>query len=859
MKSALLLLALVPVATWAQDAKTTQLPPASSLLENLAPRCVGPTTMGGRVTDISVYEKEPRIFYVASASGGIWKTENGGISFTPEFQHEDTSNIGAVAVCQTNPDLVWVGTGEGTSRNSTGYGHGIYKSTDGGKTWTNMGLLGTYHFSRIVIDPRNCDTVYAGALGMLWGPNQDRGIFKTTDGGKTWKKLLYVNDKTGVADLAIDPSNPRVLLAAMWEHIRYPYNFISGGGGSGLYKSVDGGATWYQVHRGLPKTAVGRIGISYMRHNPKVVVATVEAKDGIGTYRSTDGGESWTKLSSLNPRPFYFSIPRQDPNDLNRIYVPAVSLHYSDDGGKTFRAMRESVHVDHHAMWIDPSDSNHMIIGEDGGVAQTRDRGATWEHLNYMPIGQFYVATYDMRKPYWVYGGLQDNGCWAGPTQSTRGGVAYFDFYGIGGGDGFHVQVDPDDWTTVYSESQGGALQRLDQKYGGGKFIAPRPPKGEKYRANWNTPFIISQYNPHTLYFGGNRLHKSVDRGETWHAISPDLSGNDPNKQKPGEGSVSPEDTGAETYDTIITIGESPMKQGLLWVGTDDGKVQMTQDDGEHWADVTNNIKDLPPFTWVSRVTPSRFVEGRAYATFDGHRSNDYKTYVATTEDYGKTWKWITAGLATSEPCYVIKEGLHNPDLLFLGTETGLYVSFDRGASWMKYKNADWPTVPVYDLDIQPREDEMVIATHGRSIWILPIGPIDELTKDNMQKDVYFAKPSNVYAFGRMTGSEWDGDRVWNSPNTQPGTLFAYYLKKDMPGDAKITITDASGDSSISDTTGTCKAGLNTVRWNARARGRVIPAGDYRVTLKVGGKEYYQTLHVEDVTDLQNVSPPRMN
>ena len=857
MKRALLLLFLAPLGVSAQDTKSNTSVNYASLLDNLPARCIGPTTMGGRVTDVAVYEKEPRIFYVASASGGIWKTENGGITFEPEFQKEQTSNIGAVAVSQSDPNLVWVGTGEGTSRNSTGYGCGIFKSTDGGKTWTKMGLESTRHFSRVVIDPYNPNVVYAGALGTLWGPNEDRGVYKTTDGGKRWKKLLYVNDKTGVADMAMDPSNNRTLLCAMWEHMRYPYNWVSGGPGSGLYKSTDGGNAWHKLSKGLPKGPFGRIGLSYMRHNPKVVVATVEAKDGTGTYRSMDGGESWAKLTALNPRPFYFSVPRQDPNDLSRIYVPAVSLHYTDDGGKTFRAMKESVHVDHHAMWIDPNDSNHMIIGEDGGVAQTRDRGATWEHLNYMPIGQFYAATYDMRKPYWVYGGLQDNGCWAGPTQSSRGGVAYFDFYGIGGGDGFHVQVDPEDWTTVYSESQGGALQRLDQKYGGGKFIAPRPPKGEKYRANWNTPFIISQYNSHTLYFGGNRLHKTVDRGDTWRAISADLSFNDATKQKPGEGSVTPEDTGAETYNTIITISESPMKEGLLWIGTDDGRVQVTQDDGGHWTDVGANIKNIPPFTWVSRVTASRFAEGRAYVTFDGHRNNDYKTYVYVTEDYGKTWKALNANLPASEPCYVIKEAIHNPDLLFLGTEGSLYISFDRGASWNRYKAADWPTVPVYDLEIQPREEDLIIATHGRSIWTLPIGALEELTKDNVAKDTYFAKPSNAYIFGRLANAGWEGDRLWVSENTQPGTLFTYYLKKDATGDAKITVTDPSGTNQVADLTGPVKAGLNAVKWTPRSRGRTVPAGDYRVTLKVGGKEYYQTLHVEDVTDLQNASPPR--
>jgi photosystem II stability/assembly factor-like uncharacterized protein len=874
MKRALILLAIPAVAglsrtsvaqftstptasTATKPSTPVPIPPYESLLANLNARSIGPTTMGGRVTDIAVYEKEPRIFFVGAASGGVWKTENGGITFAPIFQKEGSSDIGAVAVSQSDPNLIWVGTGESTSRNSAGWGVGIYKTTDGGKTWKNMGLPNSYHFSHILIDPRNSDVVYAGVLGGLWGFNPDRGVYKTTDGGKTWKKVFFVDDRTGVGDIVMDPSNNKTLLVGMWERERFPYNFISGGHGSGMYKSTDGSATWRHITKGLPTSLLGRIGLNYFRKNPRIVIATVEAKEG-GMFRSTDGGESWTKTSSLDPRPFYFSVPRQDPNDITRIYVPAVSLHYSEDTGKTFRAMRSSAHVDHHAMWIDPADSNHMLIGEDGGTAQTRDRGATWEHLNYMAIGQYYAVTYDMRKPYWVYGGLQDNGSWAGPTQTTRGGVAFFDFYNIGGGDGFHAQVDPEDWTTVYSESQGGAMSRIDQKYGGGRYVQPRAPRGEKYRFNWSTPFILSPFNSHTIYFGGNRLFKSVDRGDHWLPVSPDLSYNEPDKQKPGAGSVSPEDTGAEAYGTIITIAESPMKQGELWVGTDDGKVQMTTDDGQHWNDLTAKIPGLPKYTWTSRVTPSRFVDGRAYATFDGHRNQDFATYVYKTEDFGKTWTKLNANLPTIEPCYVIKEGLANPDLLFLGTEYSLWVSFDRGEHWIRYRTGDWPTVPVHDFEIHPRDKDLIIATHGRSLWTLPVGALDELTQDNLKKDVYFAKPTTIYLFGRTDqGQEWDGDRIWVSPNNQPGTLFTYYLRKATVGDAKITITDPSGENEIGSTTGGHEAGLNTVTWSAQNRNRLV-AGDYRVELNIGGKNYYSTLHVEEVTDQMNTSVPRI-
>lgn len=832
------------------------LPPYDSLLGNLTARNVGPTTVAGRVTDIAVYEKEPRIFYVAAAAGGVWKTENSGITFTPVFQKEATSNIGAIAVCQSDPKIVWVGTGEATSRNSAGWGNGIYKSTDGGSTWTNMGLQNCTHFSKILIDPENPNVVYGGGLGNLWGYNADRGLYKTTDGGKTWTKSLYVDDKTGVADVEMDPKNHNVLLCAMWEKLRMPYNFISGGPGSGLYRSTDAGRSWHKVFKGLPKGTLGRIGLNYFRKDPRIVVASVEAPElQRGIFRSEDGGESWKKISGLDPRPFYFSIPRQDPNDINRIYVPYVEIQYSDDMGKTFKPFPTSVHVDHHAFWIDPNDSNHILIGEDGGVGQTRDRGAKWQHFHNLPIGQFYIVTYDMRRPYFVYGGLQDNGCWGGPTQTTHGGVTYQDFYNLGGGDGFHVEVDPNDWTTVYSESQGGAIMRYDQKYGGIRFIQPRPAKGEKYRMNWNTPFVLSHWNSRTIYFGANKLLKSVDRGDHWAAISPDLTYNNPAWEKPGQGSVSPEDTGAETYDTIITIGESPIKQGTIWVGTDDGRIQLTQDEGVHWTDVTPPTSQVPANTWVSRVTPSRYVEGRAYATFDAHRSNDYNTYVFVTEDFGKTWTKLNGNLPDNDPCYVIKEGLKNPDLLFLGTEHALFVSFDRGQSWSRYQTGDWPTVPVYDLTIQPQDEDLVIGTHGRSIWTMHIEPLEELTKDNLQQDVVLTRPNDVYLFGRVDTYDWNGDDVWMSANTQPGTMFAYYLRKDMSGDAKITVSDASGENRVVSLTGPTKAGLNTVNWKVA---RLLRPGDYRVDLNVGGKDYYQDLHVEEVTDEQNLSAPRM-
>ncbi|MCO5295406.1 MAG: hypothetical protein M9921_00965 [Fimbriimonadaceae bacterium] len=846
MKRLLLFAALLPLAAFGQNNPLLGgTDKWSSVLTNLPARNLGPTTMGGRITDISVYEKEPRIFYAGSASGGLWKTVNGGITLQPVFEKEVVASIGAVAVCQTNPDLVWVGTGEPTSRNSSSWGAGVFKSEDGGKTWKMMGLPESRHISRIAIDPRNPDTVFIGALGQLWGANEERGLYKTTDGGKSWKKVLSVDSNTGVVDVKIDPSDSKTLIAATWQRLRFPWNFISGGPGSAIWKSTDGGESWRKVTKGLPTDTLGRIGLDFFRKDPKIVVATVESKEGGGFYKSKDKGESWARLSNTNPRPFYFSVPRQDPQDENRVYVAAVQLYSSDNGGELFRTMRTSVHVDHHAMWIDPNDSNHMLIGEDGGLAQTRDRGDTWEHLNMPDIGQFYAVAVDMRKPYWVYGGLQDNGSWGAPTQTSRGGVSYFDWINVGGGDGFHVQVDPEDWATVYSESQGGAVGRIDLRGGFQRSIRPRGQRNE-YRFNWSTPFIISPHNAKTLYLGGNKLFKSVDRGDNWNTISDDLTTNDPEKQKPGEGSVSPEDTGAERHCTIITISESPAKQGLLWVGTDDGLVHISRNDGVSWENVVGNISGLPANTWCSRVTASAFEEGRAYATFDGHRSNDYKPYVYVTEDFGKTWKSLAGTLPAVGSTYVIKEGTQNPDLLFVGTETGLFVSLDRGENWTKY--AGLPTVPVHDLVIHPRELDLVIGTHGRSIWIVPVGALEQLTTAAREKDVVLCKPADVYLMGRTSrGGDFDGDRLFVSTNTQPGTMICYYLKAEATG-VKINISDAAGNS-VADLTGTGAAGLNAVSWTGRGR-RGLAAGDYRVTLTVGENTFLTSVRVEDLGPL---------
>lgn len=863
-----------PAARQAAPAVQTSAPaePTYPLLANLVPRSIGPVTVGGRVTGLAVYEKKPSIFYVASASGGLFKTVNNGTTFAPVFEREGSISLGAVAVSQSDPNLVWVGTGEATSRNSVAWGDGVYKSTDGGKTWQHMGLAETMHIGKIVIDPRNPNVVYVGALGRLWGSNPERGLYKTTDGGKTWKRILFVDDYTGVIDIAVDPHNPNTMLVAMWQRLRKPWDFASGGPGSGLYKTTDGGRSFRHLVKGLPTyTNWGRVGLTYYEKNPRIVTALVEyhadpkKEKGLptdrgqtstyagGTFRSTDGGDSWTKVNPLDPRPFYFSLPVQDPVDENRVYVLSDSMRTTDDGGKTFKVQRTTVHPDYHAFWIDPRDNDHLIAGCDGGVYVSYDRAQKWEHLDNLPIGQFYQVSADMRQPYWVYGGLQDNGCWGIPSQARGRGVAFYHAVGLDGGDGFYTQVDPTDWTTVYTESQNGGLTRTDLTTGNQRGVRPPASLTHGYRANWSTPFIISPHNPRTLYFGANYLFKSVNRGDRWKAISPDLTTNDPSKLSPGKDSVTPENTGAERHCSIITISESPLKAGLIWVGTDDGNIQVTQDDGGTWTNVTRNLPGVPANTWVSHVVASKWAEGRAYATLDGHRSNDFKPYLFVTEDYGKTWKPLVNGLPDYDCLYVVREGERNPDLLYLGSEMSLRISVDRGQTWMRFRNK-FPTVAVHDLLVHPRDLDLIIATHGRSIWTMDVSGLEGLSAEKLNQDVVLTHPQDVVRIGQYSPQEWTGDHVYYAPNSQPGTRIEYYLKA-KPKAVNLVITDAAG-SRRQTLLSTSSPGLNVVAWDGTFDDAEAPEGDYRVTLTVGGKDYTTAVHVTGPVGTRRPSDP---
>lgn len=818
------------------------------ILSNIEPRELGPTTLGGRVSDVAVYEKDPRIFYVATASGGVWKTENGGAKLEPIFDKQPSLATGAVAVNPNDPNDVWVGTGEGSSRNSTCYGDGLYHSTDGGKTWTLVGFEKCRQFSRITFDPNNSKTILVAALGNLWGTNPDRGLFKTTDGGKTWKKVIDGGDKVGVIDVVYNAKNSKIVLAATWERLRVPYNFYSRSANNAIWRSTDGGDHWTKITKGMPKGDLGRIGLDIMRSNPKICVATIDAKDGGGYFRSEDEGQSWVQTSKLDPRPFYFSVPRIDPNDENRCYLPGTELQFSDDKGKTFKTMGD-MHPDHHAFWIDPKDSNHMIDGNDGGLVQSRDRGKSWEFLATMRIGQFYAVDYNMMKPYWFGGGAQDNGSWIGPSQTNHGGVLYYDFVGFQFGDGFHVQFDKADSEWFYSESQGGGIMKSSRINGSDQSVRPTnaktgEPASEKYRFNWSTPFVLSPYNQSTIYMGGNKVFKSIDKGVHWKAISPDLTTNDPSKLKPVEGDII--NSGAELHCTIITLNESPNKPGVLWAGTDDGLIQVSQDDGSTWKEVGANISGVPKSTWVSRVAPSRYQAGRCYVSFDGHRTNDYKPYVYMTEDFGATWKNITGNLPDGS-VYVVKEGIKNEKLLFAGTEFGLFVSLDQGANWTKYVTGSWPNVRVDDVTIHQRDMDLLIATHGRSFWSIPISPLEQLTDDARTKDVFLCEPATAYLLGRQDGAGYTSFGEFSARNTQPSTVIAYWLKNKTDDKVVVSVLDAKGNE-VTKFDGKGAAGLNTVAYNIRGRNSTRRTSDFTVVLKIGDKEVARTsLRVENL------------
>jgi photosystem II stability/assembly factor-like uncharacterized protein len=744
-----------------------------ALFKDLQWRNIGPANMSGRVTDIQAVDMDFRHVLVASASGGVWKSANAGTTWEAIFDDYGSASIGAVAIFQKNPDIIWVGTGEANVRNSVGWGDGIYKSTNGGKTFTRVGLEESHHIARIVTHPEDPDIVYVAAQGHLWGYTGQRGLYKTADGGETWQKLgngLPDDGKTGCTDIEMDPTDPDVLYTAFWQRLRQPHRFDSGGPLGGIFKTTNGGQTWKKLTDGLPEGDIGRIGIAIYRADPKIVMAIVEhgfqpkrgsedykdmSKLGSGIYRSEDGGETWTFVNRYNNRPFYYSQIYINPNDDQRVYAMGGQAQVSEDGGRTFQSGMPGIAGDFHVMWLDPNNKNRYFVGNDKGVSITYDHGDHFNFFDNYAISQAYAVSADMRDPYYVYVGLQDNGIWGGPSNSRDfNGIFNDHWFKFHSGDGFYTAVDPTEWTTVYTESQGGRIRRNHALFRQ-KSTAITPnrintlnwedtipkladPNRPVLRMNWNTPFILSHHNPWIIYYGANFLFKSIDRGGTWQVISPDLTTNDPDKTLRDSGGLTRDITGAETHCTIVTISESPLMPGLIWVGTDDGNVQLTLDDGVTWTDVRQNISGVPAASrWVSRVEASHFDKGVCYVAFDGHRGDDFHPYVYRTEDFGRTWENITNNLPDGHCVYVIREDLKNRNLLFAGTEFGIFVSVDRGVTWTELMNG-MPTVAVHDLLIHPRGGDLIAGTHGRGVYILDdITPLQQFTDEVSGKEAH--------------------------------------------------------------------------------------------------------------------------
>ncbi|MEQ1675118.1 MAG: hypothetical protein ABL876_00375 [Chitinophagaceae bacterium] len=767
---------------------------ALSQFKNWKPRNIGPAGMSGRITAIDAIVSNPNTVYVGAASGGVWKTENSGQTWTPVFDEQPTQNIGAIAIQQSNPSVVWVGTGEGNPRNSLNLGAGIYRSPDAGKTWKKMGLDKTVCIHRIVIDPTNGNTIYAAAIGNPYAEHNDRGVFKSTDGGDTWNKILYVNDTTGCADLIIDPSNPNKLIAAMWQFRRTPWNLTSGGSGSGLYITVDGGKNWQKLSKedGLPEGQLGRIGIAFARSMPSRVYAKVEATKN-GLYKSDDGGFKWTLVNSnpdqITDRPFYYQEIYVDPKNENRIYDVHSTITFSEDGGKSFSTMipYSGIHPDHHAWWINPEDPNLIIEGNDGGIGISRDRGKNWVFDEKIPVGQFYHINVDNEMPYNVMGGMQDNGSWLGPGYTwSNGGIRNYYWSNVGGGDGFDVMSDPEDASWVYSMSQGGNVGRRNWKTGEGWFIKPPAlDPNQMLRFNWNSAIAQDPFDKKTIYFGSQFVHKSTDKGVNWETISTDLSMNDTTRIKAFQntGGLTMDITGAETYGTILTIAPSAKENGTIWAGTDDGNVQLTRDGGKTWTNFRGKIAGLPTGCWIPQIVASRHNAGEAFVVANDYRRGDSKTYFFRTTDYGKTWSRMADENKVRGYALCMIQDPSEPNLIFLGTEHGLWVSLDNGVTYEQWKNG-YPSVSTYDLAIQEREADLVIATFGRALWILDdIRPLRKLAAAKGQSltapVTLFPAPDAVQAqYKAAPGYEWSTYGLYDGENRRRGAAVSFFINK---------------------------------------------------------------------------------
>jgi photosystem II stability/assembly factor-like uncharacterized protein len=823
------LLSLIPFLLFSQLDHT-------DLVKSFKYRNVGPANQGGRITDIEADGNDFAKVYIAVASGGVWKSTNAGTTWTPIFDDYETASIGDIALDPNNSEVIWVGTGEANNRNSVSWGNGIYKSTDGGGTFANKGLQSTHQISRVLVNPDNPDDVCVCALGHLWGYSGERGLFRTTDGGNKWDKItngLPNDGKTGCIDMVRDSKNSKILYAAFYHRLRQPWTFQSGGDEGGIFKSTNGGKSWKKLTNGLPSGATGRIGLAIYEKNPKILMAIVEAEKtdtlgipGSGLYRTEDGGKTWIYTNTYNNRPFYYSQIRINPHDDQRVYALTTRFMVSEDGGKTLKNGSEDqeVHGDFHAMWLDPRDPDRYYLGADKGLSITHDHGQYFRLIDNLPIAQYYRINYDMRDPYYVYGGLQDNGSYATAsfTRDARG-ILSDSNWKMHWGDGQDAASNPGDWTDMYSSMENGSYFKYNPKTRDIRRISPNPlntynhwdyfKKNESdpasaNRFNWSAPLIMSPHNPRHIYVAGNHLYRSVDKGKSWMIISPDLSTNDAVKRVQGQsGGVTPDNTGAETHCTISSVAISPIKEETIWVGTDDGNIQVTTDGGRNWNSVRSRIPDVPDGIWVSRIEASRFQDGRAYVSFDGHRSDHFGTWIWSTDDFGASWKKITSGFTEGETVRVIREDVKNANLLFAGTETGVWYSINRGSSWNRLK-LNMPTVSIYDIKIHPRENDLIVGSHGRSLWILDdISPLQQLSSpvQNQKLHIFDQKQATLWeniSRGGQRGHFWfAGENPETIENTSsvPRAGFrnlaaiTYMVGEGLSDSLTMTISDING------------------------------------------------------------------
>jgi photosystem II stability/assembly factor-like uncharacterized protein len=844
-------------------------------------RNIGPANMMGRIAAVEAHPDNYRHVLMASASGGVYKSLNGGMTWDIIFDKYGANSIGSVAMYTPNPDIIWVGTGESANRNSSGWGNGLFKSINGGKSFEYVGLQNTQHIAEIATHPSNPDIVYVATVGHLWGYQGERGLYKTMDGGRSWEKLtsgLPDDGKTGCTEIIMHPENPDVLFAGFYHRLRTPYHYTSGGEQGGMFKSADGGKTWRKLTSGLPTGETGMIDISIHRKNPDIMVAAVEADEnlpegvpGTGIYRSDDGGESWHYLYKHAVRPFYHGQICIDPLDDNYIYMVSRGPVLSTDGGKTFQERRwRADGGDDHDMWISPNDSHIMYLATDQGLKLSVDRGQTWLSLNNTAIGQYYAIGVDMRDPYWVVGGLQDNGLWITPSNSREyRGILNMHSTWLGEGDGFHAQVDPRDYRTIYLVNHVGFACRVNFETREYAYITPtpetvinfgdyvdpdfdeepidytidpgehwffyeyadRPQLPPQFRFNWSSPLVMSKSNPETIYFGGNFLFKSIDKGKSWRLISPDLTKNDPERRNPSNsGYLTRSVTGGENHYTIITISESPLNEAVIWAGTDDGNLQVTRDGGDTWTNVKANVPGVPADAWVSRVEASQFREGTCYVTFDNHRYDDFKTYIYKTDDFGESWTKITNGIEDGYSAYVIKEDVEKEGLLFVGTENAVYASYDDGANWTPLMN-NLPTVAVHDLVIHPRDGDLVAGTHGRSIWILDdITPLRQMTPE--------VKKKPIHVFRSKPGTDW---RSINTGRKQPAFMFrgqnppagagiSFHVQEGVGDTATLRVKNIDGSYNYSRKVAV-QPGLNRTYWRGSFQPNAADVAAYRGTL----------------------------